>query len=102
MVRVENFFNRKIVIVKELADNQGSSICNAFESLFKSVTRHFELYPKEVIWIEYWPTWSIEEGGYERLEEEYSLVTYSLTGGYPYNPGWRPLTDVELKSIKLL
>jgi hypothetical protein len=101
-VKVNPFLGRKLVVVKELPENPGMSICNAFESLFKAVTRQFELYPKEVIWVEHWPAWSASEGGYDRTEEEYSLVVYSLIGNEAHSAGWRPLTEAELAAVKSL
>lgn len=81
-------FIDNIVIVTEPPQNPGMSICNAFEELFVEVCRFFKLNPQEIVWIEHWPAWSEEEGGYERKQAEYSLVKFSFRGNSAYNPQW--------------
>ena len=79
------------VTVKELPDNPGMSICNAFEDLFTQVCDLFELPPDEVEWVEHWPAWTAKEGGYNRPEEDWHRVEFDLVNGRATNPRWTPL-----------
>ncbi|MGH2416468.1 MAG: hypothetical protein ACRDEA_22800, partial [Microcystaceae cyanobacterium] len=49
--------NSAVVIVTELPDNEGMSICNAFEDLIVQVVKAYDLDPANLLWIEHWEAW---------------------------------------------
>lgn len=86
-----------VVIVKELPDNPGMSICNAFEDLFPQVVSAARLPLDSIKWVEYWPACS------DREEDEYCQVHYELSYGKATRPSWRYLGHTEgtaLEAVK--
>lgn len=83
------------VIVTELPDNPGTSICNAHKVIRAKICKDFNIQLNHLIYIEHWPTWSAEEGGYDRDNEEYHLVR--LSNEQPY---WENLNPGDILSIK--
>jgi hypothetical protein len=58
-----------LVIVTELPDNPGMSICNAFEELILQVSQAHELDPSRLLWIEHWEAWKrTQDAPYDREE----------------------------------
>ena len=88
------------VIVSELPDNPGMSICNAFEVLAHKICLEFEIDPRRLIYIEHWDKWTAAEGGYDREKEEYSLIKFEIIDNRPRYPGWRYLEEIEVYLIK--
>lgn len=84
-IEVSKQERHQYVIVTEIPDNPGMSICNAFEDLFKSVVKQFKLDPENLIWVERWPKWTRLEGGYDQDEERWARV-HHRNG---YNPHWK-------------
>ncbi|MCT7975250.1 hypothetical protein [Laspinema olomoucense] len=85
------------VIVTELPDNPGMSICNAFEDLFVQVCEFYDLPPDKVDWMEHWPAWTAAEGGYDRPKEEYCKVEFDLENNRATNPRWIHITPVVVE-----
>jgi hypothetical protein len=93
------------VVVSELPDNPGMSVCNAFGFLAHKICLEFEIDPQRLIYIEHWGKWSAEEGSYERESEEFSLVKFFIINHRPRQPDWRylqkPDVDLLLQFLKL-
>lgn len=81
-IEVSKQERHQYVIVTEIPDNPGMSICNAFEDLFKSVVKQFKLDPENLIWVERWSKWTRLEGGYDQNEERWARVHHQNG----YNP----------------
>lgn len=79
------------VIVTEIPDNPGVSICDAFEDLFVQVCKFFNLDPNKVNWVEHWPAW-IEENGYNRPDDNWYEVEFEWLGNCAVNPCRKPPT----------
>ena len=78
-----------LVIITELPNNPGMSICNAFEDLFLQVVAAYGLNPEKLLWIEHWEAWKTSEGApYDREEEEWSRVDFDWDGRRASNPRW--------------
>ncbi len=91
-----------VVVVTELPDNPGMSICNGFEDLFLQVCEFYKLNPASVLWIEHWEAWKHEEGApYDREEEEWYKVEFDWDGKSARNPRWVPVTASFVKSVQL-
>lgn len=84
------------VIVTELPDNPGMSICNAHEILRAKICQEFDIAANDLVYLEHWPAWSAEEGGYERNDENYHLV--QLTEGK--YPSWANLSPNDEQAVK--
>ncbi len=93
-ISVCRFHDKTNVIVTEIPDNPGMSICNAFEDLFVQVCKFYDLDPSRVRWFEHWPKWTAEQGGYEREEEDWHQVDFELIDGRPVNARWRAIAMV--------
>lgn len=90
-----------LVIVTELPDNPGMSICNAFEELILQVSSAYELDPSRLLWIEHWEAWKSSEGApYDREEEEWSRVTFDWDGERASNPRWLYVSQSFVKAAK--
>ena len=60
-----------VVVVSEREDNEGMSVTNAVERLYRQVCRDFQIDPAQTTWIEHYP----ERGTpYDRLPEDFSVV----------------------------
>lgn len=94
-ISICHFPNKTNVIVTEIPDNPGMSICNAFEDLFIQVCEFYNLDKTRVNWFEHWPKWSREEGGYDRDVEEWHQVLFKLEDGRAVNPAWKSITLVQ-------
>jgi hypothetical protein len=82
-----------IVVVTELPDNSGMSICNAFEDLFLQVCEFYKLNPSSVLWIEHWGVWKYKEGApYDRESEEWHKVEFNWNGEFVSRPHWINVT----------
>jgi hypothetical protein len=77
------------LFVKESTNNTGMSVCNAFETLFPLITKHFEIdTSKPFYWVEFWEK---DQFG----EDEYSLVSHENGK----NPKWTYLGNSEKIAI---
>ena len=89
-IKLSKIDNVIYIFVKESPDNTGMSVCNAFETLFPLITKHFEIDPsKPFYWIEVW------EKDHSREEDEYSLVSHRNGK----NPKWAFLGNSESIAI---
>lgn len=87
-----------VVVVTELPDNPGMSICNAFEDLFPQVCRKYALNPEKVLWIEYWGRWRVADGApYDRKEEEWLKVYFQWDGNRVRDPKWQRWSESLVK-----
>jgi hypothetical protein len=90
-----------VVIVTELPDNEGMSICNAFEDLILQVAKAFELDPGRLLWLENWEAWKVCEGApYDREEEEWIKVEFDWDGRLASKPRWMPVTASFVEAAK--
>ena len=71
-----------VLILSELASNEGMSVCNAFEDLLPQITYAYGLDPEHLTVIEHWGPFSY--GDHER-DEEFSRITYTYE---PDCPSW--------------
>jgi hypothetical protein len=91
--------NSTIVIITELPDNPGMSICNAFEDLFLQVVEAYNLDPERIMWIEHWEIWKVSEGApYDREEEDWHRVEFDWDGDRATNPRWSFVTASFVRS----
>ncbi len=68
-----------VVVVTELPDNPGMSICNAFEDLLPRICCHFQLNPRQIEYFEYWEKWDVAKGHpYNRDREEWHRVSFDV------------------------
>ena len=88
------------VIVSELPDNPGMSICNVFKFLAHKICLEFEIDPHRLIYLEHWGKWSAERGGYDRETEEYSLVEFQVKDYRLYQPNWRYLLPADVNLLQ--
>jgi hypothetical protein len=88
------------VVVSELPDNPGMSVCNAFEFLAHKICLEFEIDPHKLIYLEHWGKWKVAEGSYDREKEEYSVVKFETIDNRPRYPSWRYLGEIEKYLIK--
>ncbi|MBE9170866.1 hypothetical protein IQ238_26255 [Pleurocapsales cyanobacterium LEGE 06147] len=90
-----------VVVVTELPNNPGMSICNGFEDLFLQVCEFYKLDPASVLWIEHWGVWNYKEGApYDRDEEEWCKVEFDWDGKSARNPRWMPVTASFVEAAK--
>lgn len=89
------FADKVNVVVRELPDNPGMSICNAFEDLFVQVCQFYNLDPSQVQWFENWPKWTKEQGGYKREKESWYQVNFELVNNQAINPIWEEIEVVN-------
>ena len=88
-----------IVIVTELPNNPGMSICNAFEDLILQVSTAYNLDPGQLLWIEHWQAWKVSEGApYDREEEDWHRVFFDWDGTRATNPRWSFVTASFVRS----
>lgn len=93
--------NSAVVIVTELPDNEGMSICNAFEDLILQVAETYDLNPGGLLWIEHWEAWKSSEGApYDREEEEWIRVKFEWNGHRASKPCWIPVTASFVEAAK--
>jgi len=85
-----------VVIVKELPDNSGMSVCNGFEDLFSQLVAIAKLPLDSIKWVEYWPACPGRE------EEEYCQVHYELSYGKATFPRWRYLGNSETAALEAI
>lgn len=85
-IEVLDFDSISLAIVTELPDNQGMSICNAFEDLAPQVANSFGLELEKLVWVEHW----IPRSTYP---ESYDLVLFQILGNRVTNPWWIPLNQ---------
>lgn len=85
-IEVLDFEFIDLAIVTELPDNQGMSICNAFEDLVPQVANSFGLELQRLVWVEHWLA---------RLDcpETYDLVLFGSVRNHVFNPWWIPLNQ---------
>jgi hypothetical protein len=88
-ISICHFPNKINVIVSEIPDNPGMSICNAFEDLFVQVCKFYELDPARVQWFEHWPKLS------QKDVEEWHQVLFKLENGRAVNPVWKSITLIR-------
>ena len=90
-----------LVIVTELPNNPGRSICNAFEDLFPQVCQHYKLDPTSVLWIERWEAWKTsDDAPYDHEEEDYSKVEFDWNGRKAINLRWLYVTSSFVEAAK--
>lgn len=95
--------DRALVIVTELPDNPGMSICNAFEDLLEQVCQTYQLDREHLLWIEHWEKWKVSEGApYDREEEEWLQVQFERSGNRATNPRWLRVTASFVEAAKEL
>jgi hypothetical protein len=92
-----------LIIVSELPNNPGMSICNAFEELFLQVVKAYDLRPEKLLWIEHWEAWKVTDGApYDREEEEWSKVIFDWDGRRASNPRWQYVSQTFVEAAKSL
>ncbi len=83
------------VIVEELPHNPGMSICNAHQILRRQICEEFKIRTDTLVYLEYWPKWTAEEGVYDRDYEEYHLV--NMEGNSPF---WINLSLADIQKLR--
>ena len=96
-----------LLIVSELASNEGMSVCNAFEDLLPQIACAYGIGPEHLTVIEHWGPFSY--GDHER-DEEFSRITYTYEPDRPSwpstaqlgsfsEPQWHPISRADVEEI---
>ena len=89
-----------IVILTQIAENQGKSITNAFERIATEIVRQKRLNPHRVLWIEHYPDRNKGGGKNSILDESYSLVSLDWVAlKIARAPGWNHITREWLEQL---
>lgn len=100
-IEVYRGFNSAVVVVTELPDNEGMSICNAFEELILQVAQAYKLDPGRLLWIEHWGAWKRQEGApYDREAEEWHQVRFKWDGTRASAPYWVNVSESFVEAAK--
>jgi hypothetical protein len=83
------------VVVTELPDNPGMSICNAMEDLFCQVCDRFELNPDQVEWYEDWSAYNQALKHDSIKTPDYHRVEFSLNNDRPTNIRWKWIDTIK-------
>jgi len=84
-----------VVMITELADNQGTTITNAAEILLKQVCEHYGLTPNEIIWIEHY-----SEDWIEGQKESFDIVTFNSKVFGSLSANWKRITLEDARSLQ--
>ena len=102
-----------LVIMSELASNEGMSVCNAFEDLLPQIVFTYKLDPARLTVVEHWGPFSYNDGN---RDEEFTCLTYTyepdrptrigfrypleaLTKGAFIDPSWEPISRSDVETL---
>lgn len=93
-IKIQSVQNKTVVITTELyQNNPGTSITSVTASLAQQICNHFNINPKELIYIECAPGMNSKLSFYD---EVYFRVDFDFTHEKLENPQWTKLTEKEL------
>jgi hypothetical protein len=93
-IKIQPFQNKTVVVVTELyQDNPGTSITSVTASLAQQICKHFNINPKELIYIECAPGMNSKLSFYD---EVYFKVDFEVVEDKLENPKWEKLSEEEL------
>ena len=94
-IKIQTFENKTLVIVTELyQDNPGTSITSVTASLAQQICNHFNINPKELIYIECAPGMNSKLSFYD---EVYFKVDFEIIDDKLENPKWSKIEGKELE-----
>ena len=93
--------DKVVVILTELADNQGTSITNWAEWLAAEICRHFHFNPAQVIWIHHYQDHGSSGRGFPKLplEEHFDLMRFDLNDFVFSNPRWGYISKQDVEKM---
>lgn len=95
------FLRPLIVVVTDVPESK-TSIRNFSSHIATSVTREFDLDPRRVLWVEYYPAVIYGAEGEKIIPERYDAVEFTWQKGRALNPVWRALQASLLDLVKSL
>lgn len=89
-----------LVIVTELASNEGTSITSCAEHLAEQITQKYNIDPKNLVWIEHFGVQSYSDHWmyqiYNEGKERFDLVTFDILEGKFSNARRKRLSEAAL------
>lgn len=93
-----------VVVLTELADNPGTSVTNAVESLAAQFCECYELDGADVVWVEHYPDARAQGERDASAEERFAAVNFNSiearAGGWRFHgPRWAPMTRARVEAL---
>jgi hypothetical protein len=90
-----------VAVYTELADNSGTSVTNAAETVATHIWEFLERPDTEIVFIEHWPARTSNGWREPMLQEHWSQVTfYCVKGGFA-RPKWQRIGKEEVERLTL-
>lgn len=89
-----------VIVLRELAQNDGASTVTDARFLAEQVGRHFDVDPAEAFWIFHWGAFSFDGAREDRGKELFLRATFRRTSRHSLStPHWRVVSRTEVEDL---